>query len=138
MGIGATLFERLLTAGFPSRSAGHDQRATLQSELKKLRDTIASRSIRNRTAAFGLTIAPLPAANFNALIPGGKRHQELRALINRLYTERLHGIVSLRITGEHLLATVMQPGGNLKLGHGSRLGGKPHHVYTVHVTMMAQ
>ena len=71
MGIGAPLFERLLTAGFPSRSAGHDQRATLQSVLKNLRDTIPGRSIRKRTTAFGLTIGPLPAADFNALIPGG-------------------------------------------------------------------
>jgi type VI secretion system protein ImpH len=102
------------------------------------RDTIAGRSIRNRTTAFGLTIGPLPAADFNALIPGGKRHRELRALIDRLNPERLDCIVSLRITGEHLPATRMQPGGNLKLGHGSRLGGKPHHDYTVQITMMAQ
>jgi type VI secretion system protein ImpH len=102
------------------------------------RDTIAGRNIRNRTTAFGLTIGPLPAADFNALIPGGKRHDELRALIDRLNPERLDGIVSLRITGDHLPATRMQPGGNLKLGHGSRLGGKPQNDYTVQVTMMAQ
>ena len=102
------------------------------------RDTIAGRSIRNRTTAFGLTIGPLPAADFNALIPGGKRHHELRSLIDRLNPERLDCVVTLRITGEHLPATRMQPGGNLKLGHGSRLGGKPQNDYAVHVTMIAQ
>jgi type VI secretion system protein ImpH len=102
------------------------------------RDTIAGRSIRNRTTAFGLTIGPLPATDFNALIPGGKRHQELRALIDRLNPERLDCIVSLRISGEHLPATRLQPGGNLKLGHGSRLGGKSQNDYMVQVTMMAE
>jgi type VI secretion system protein len=43
MSIGATLFERLLTAGAPSRSVGNDQRATLQSVLANLRDILGTR-----------------------------------------------------------------------------------------------
>ena len=101
------------------------------------RDTIAGRSIRNRTTAFGLTIGPLPAADFNALVPGGKRHSELHALIDRLNPERLDCIVTLRIAGEDLPPSRMQPGGNLKLGHGSRLGGRPQDGYEVQVTLMA-
>ncbi len=101
------------------------------------RDTIAGRSILNRTTAFGLTIGPLPPADFTALAPGGKRHGELRALIDRLNPERLDCVVTLNIAGEDLPPSRMQPGGNLKLGHGSRLGGRPQEAYSVQITMMA-
>ena len=100
-------------------------------------DTIAGRSIRNRTTAFGLTIGPLPAADFTALVPGGKRHAELRALIERLNPEQLDCVVTLRIAGGDLPPSRMQPGGTIKLGHGSRLGGKPHDGYSVQITMNA-
>jgi type VI secretion system protein ImpH len=101
------------------------------------RDTIAGRSLRNRTTAFGLTIGPLPPADFAALIPGGKRHGELRALIDRLNPERLDCVLTLRIAGGDLPASRLQPGGNLKLGHGSRLGGRAQEDYEVQVAMMA-
>ncbi|MBA3697935.1 MAG: type VI secretion system baseplate subunit TssG [Planctomycetes bacterium] len=101
------------------------------------RDTIAGRSIRNRTTAFGLTIGPLPPADFNALVPGGKRHHELRALIKRLNPEQLDCVVTLKVAGADLPPSRMQPGGNLKLGHGSRLGGKAQDDYAVQITLMA-
>ena len=102
------------------------------------RDTIAGRSIRNRTTAFGLTIGPLPPADFAALAPGGKRHGELRALIDRLNPERLDCVVTLRIAGADLPSSRMQPGGNLRLGHGARLGGRAQDGYAVQVAMMAR
>ena len=101
------------------------------------RDTIAGRSIRNRTTAFGLTIGPLPHSEFSALVPGGSRHAELRALIERLNPEQLDCVVSFKIRGSDLPPTRMQPGGNLRLGHGSRCAGKPQDDYTVQVTLLA-
>lgn len=101
------------------------------------RDTIAGRSIRNRTTAFGLTIGPLPPADFAALVPGGKRHAELCALIERMNPEQLDCVVTFKIAGGDLPPTRMQPGGNLKLGHGSRVGGKAQDEYSVQVTLIA-
>jgi len=101
------------------------------------RDTIAGRSIRNRTTAFGLTIGPLPLADFAALVPGGPRHHELRALIERLNPEQLDCVVTLRVAGADLPPSRMQPGGNLKLGHGARCGGRPRDAYDVQITIMA-
>ncbi len=43
MSMGATLFERLLTAGTPSRTTGSDQRAAMQSVLANLRDILGTR-----------------------------------------------------------------------------------------------
>lgn len=43
MAISATLFERLLIAGSPKRSAASDQRAALQSVLANLRDILGTR-----------------------------------------------------------------------------------------------
>jgi type VI secretion system protein len=43
MTLGATLFERLLTAGAASRSTGTDQRAALHSVLGNLRDILGTR-----------------------------------------------------------------------------------------------
>lgn len=101
------------------------------------RDTIAGTSIRNRTTAFGLTIGPLPHADFATLVPGGRRHAELRALIERLNPEQLDCVVTFKIIGADLPPTRMQPGGNLKLGHGSRCAGKPQDEYSVQVTLLA-
>jgi type VI secretion system protein ImpH len=99
------------------------------------RDTIAGRSIRNRTTAFGLTIGPLPAAEFNALVPGGARHAELRALIGRLNPECLDCVLTLKIAGADLPPSRMRPGGNVQLGHGSRFGGKAADEYAVQITL---
>lgn len=101
------------------------------------RDTIAGRSIRNRTTAFGLTIGPLPPADFAALVPGGKRHQELHGLIERLNPEQLDCVVTLRVAGTDLPPSRMQPGGNLKLGYGARCGGRAQEAYDVQITIMA-
>ena len=43
MTVGATLFERLLTAGATKRSTGADHRAALQSVLSNLRDILGTR-----------------------------------------------------------------------------------------------
>jgi type VI secretion system protein ImpH len=101
------------------------------------RDTIAGRSIRNRTTAFGLTIGPIPHAEFTALVPGGGRHAELCALIERLNPEQLDCVVTFKILGSDLPPTRMQPGSNLKLGHGSRAAGKAAEEYSVQITLLA-
>ena len=102
------------------------------------RDTIAGRSILNRTTAFALTIGPLPPDDFNALVPGGARHGELRALIERMNPEQLDCVLTLKIAGTDLPPSNMGPGGNVKLGHGSRFGGKAQETYSVQVTLLAQ
>jgi type VI secretion system protein len=43
MTLGASLFERLLTAGAATRSTGIDQRAAMQSVLANLRDILSTR-----------------------------------------------------------------------------------------------
>ena len=43
MSMGATLFERLLSAGTAGRSTGSDQRAAMQSVLANLRDILGTR-----------------------------------------------------------------------------------------------
>jgi type VI secretion system protein ImpH len=101
------------------------------------RDTIAGRMIRNRTTAFGLEIGPLPHSDFTALVPGGRRHQELRALIERLNPEQLDCVVTFTITGDDLPASRMRPGGNLRLGHGARLAGRGPARYRVQATLAA-
>jgi type VI secretion system protein ImpH len=103
------------------------------------RDALAGRSIHNRTTAFGLTIGPLPRETFTALVPGGRRHGELRALVERLNPERLDAVIELRIAGADLPATHLRPGGNTRLGHGSRLGGRQVAAdYAVRVVMLAE
>lgn len=101
------------------------------------RDTIAGRSIRNRTTAFGLNIGPLSPEDFSALAPGGARHQDLRALIKRLNPEQLDCVLTLRIAGSDLPPTRLGSGTRRLLGNGTRLGGKAAADYTVTVTIAA-
>ena len=94
------------------------------------RDSVAGRSIYNRTTAFSLCIGPLSRAEFTSFLPSQPRQRELCALVRRLNPDQLDCQVELVISAEEMPASVLA-GAGTALARGARLGGRRTAPYRV-------
>jgi type VI secretion system protein ImpH len=99
------------------------------------RDSVAGRTIYNRTTAFGLSLGPLTPEEFSAFLPAGARQRELAALVRRLNPDQLDCQVSLLIAAADLPASVLG-GGGAALNRGARLGGRRDQPYRVNYMLI--
>jgi type VI secretion system protein ImpH len=94
------------------------------------RDSVVGRAIYNRTTAVGVTMGPLARSEFNALLPGGGRHQELISLMRRLNPDQYDCQIDLVIVVADLPPTSLGAHGG-PLAYGARLGGRRDQPYRV-------
>jgi type VI secretion system protein ImpH len=99
------------------------------------RDSVAGRTIYNRTTAFALSLGPLTPQEFSAFLPTGARHLELAALVRRLNPDQLDCQVNLLIAAADLPGSVLRVGG-AALNRGARLGGRRDQPYRVSYMLM--
>jgi type VI secretion system protein ImpH len=99
------------------------------------RDSVAGRTIYNRTTAFALSLGPLTPQGFSAFLPTGARHLELAALVRRLNPDQLDCQVNLLIAAADLPGSVLRVGG-AALNRGARLGGRRDQPYRVSYMLM--